>query len=249
VAAKRTELVWSYEPVDLFEAEHRTTSGTYELRIKDGQAVATLLAPQNPVNDRLARVIAEDLEAIFLVRQLQSRRSYSLNGPTIHQHGPGGGTTIQVQSGDSATTEARADVLIRDQAGNVLADSKNERIAADAQMLDAIAPKVARSRLLRGILNSCSKAVTDSANELVHLYEVRDALATHYGGEQNARAALGISGAEWKRLGALANAEPLEQGRHRGEHVGGLRRATATELEEARGIVRKWITALAAVVT
>jgi hypothetical protein len=32
---------------------------------------------------------------------------------------------------------------------------------------------------------------------------------------------LGISKTEWQRLGALANAEPLEQGRHRGKHPEG----------------------------
>jgi len=44
-----------------------------------------------------------------------------------------------------------------------------------------------------------------------------------------------ISTTEWKRLGLLANVEPLEQGRHRGKHAAGRRIATAEELEEARG--------------
>ena len=70
-------------------------------------------------------------------------------------------------------------------------------------------------------------------------------LAKHYGVELGVCKALGISGSEWKRLGVLANVEPLEQGRHRGEHVGGRRDATADELEEARSIVRKWIIAVA----
>ena len=245
MTAKRTELAWSYLPADLFEAECRFAGGAYELVIKDGQAAATLNAPQDPVNDRLAKVIAEDLEAIFLVRQLQTRRLYSLSGPTIQQHGPGGGTTISVRATDATASVGQPDVLIRDQAGNVVADSKAERIATDARMLDAIAPKLARSPLLRGMFRSYSNSLSDAANELVHLYEVRDALAAHYGGEQGARAALGISRSEWKRVGILANDEPIEQGRHRGQHAGELRGATSSELEEARTIVRKWIIAVA----
>jgi len=165
--------------------------------------------------------------------------------PSIHQHGPGGGTTIEIGAEASVTTGTQGDARITDQEGNVLADSKNERIVAADRMLDAIAPKVVCSPLLRGILQSHSKSVSDRANELVHLYEVREAIAKHYGGESPARAALGISGSEWSRLGRLANDEPLNQGRHRGAHVGALRDATTEELEEARSIVRKWIDAVA----
>jgi hypothetical protein len=94
-------------------------------------------------------------------------------------------------------------------------------------------------------LNSYKAAVDDPANELVHLYEIRDALAGHYGGDAAARAKLGISEKEWKRLGILANDAPLKEGRHRGRHSKKLRHATAAELDEARKIARGWITAFA----
>ena len=133
----------------------------------------------------------------------------------------------------------------REAAGNVLHDTKAERIAEHTAMLDAVAPKIPLSSTLRGLLMSYSRAVSDPSNELVHLYEIRDVLATHYGGEQNACAALQLSRSEWRRVGVLANVEPIEQGRHRGEHVVGRRDATDAELEEARAIVRKWIRAFA----
>jgi hypothetical protein len=136
------------------------------------------------------------------------------------------------------------DILTRDAASNVLRDTRAERIAGHNAMLDSIAPKLARSLLLRAMLDSYSHSIDDPANELVHLYEVRDALVAHFGDEQSARAALDISRAQWERLGVLANVEPLEQSRHRGKHRG-LRDATAAELEEARSIVRKWIVAVA----
>ena len=92
---------------------------------------------------------------------------------------------------------------------------------------------------------SYSRSVSDPSNELIHLYEIRDTLSQHYGGEQKARAALNINHAEWQRLGVLANVEPLEQGRHRGKTIGGHRSASSGELEEARSIVRNWIIAFA----
>ena len=70
----------------------------------------------------------------------------------------------------------------------------------------------------------------------------------NYGGEENARVALNITRAEWQRLGVLANVEPLEQGRHRGNHAAGRRSATGSELQEAREIVRRWIVAFGRVV-
>jgi len=82
-------------------------------------------------------------------------------------------------------------------------------------------------------------------NALVHLYEIRDALAKHYGDEQSARDALSISKTKWDRLGILTNVEPLEQGRHRGKHPTGRRAATESELDEARQLAWRWIMAFA----
>ncbi len=91
------------------------------------------------------------------------------------------------------------------------------------------------------ILRSYSAAVNDPKNELVHLYEIRDALSQHFGGESAATTALQISSAQWSRLGQLSNNEPLTQGRHRGKQLGVLRDATNAELTEARDIARAMI--------
>jgi pimeloyl-ACP methyl ester carboxylesterase len=80
----------------------------------------------------------------------------------------------------------------------------------------------------------------DPDNELVHLYEIRDALTERL---PDARTKLGITRSEWSRFGQLANDEPLRQGRHRGTNVGNLRDATEGELQEARRIARKMIEA------
>lgn len=123
----------------------------------------------------------------------------------------------------------------------MIADTRAARIASETAFLDAFASAVDKEPLLRSLLESYSRAVGDPANELVHLYEVRDALSKYYRGERNARSALEIVAGEWDRLGRLANAEPVDQSRHRGKHTGGPRPATAEELAEARAIVKSWI--------
>jgi len=66
-----------------------------------------------------------------------------------------------------------------------------------------------------------------------------------YGGEHEAKSVLGITSADWKMLGRLANEEPLLEGRHRGKKIEELRPATQEELAVARRIVCKMIQAFA----
>ena len=246
MTTERTELEWTYEPADLFEASYRLETAEYDLVFDGGRAVATLRSAQNPVDSVLEGYVTTQIQNVFLARLLQVRRTYELHGPRIYQHA-GGKKNVTIRVGSAALTRAagRADVLVTDSAGHVLRDTRTERIAEDTAALDLLATKAVQSRTLRGVLESYSRSVSDPDDEFVHLYEVRDALSVHYGNEGSARAALGISKAEWQTLGLLANVEAIQEGRHRGKHPGGRRRATQAELDEARRIVRRWITAFA----
>jgi len=86
---------------------------------------------------------------------------------------------------------------------------------------------------LRRALLSYETALADPENALVHLYEVRDAVVTHFGSETNTRKVLGVSKTQWSDFGRLANDEPVREGRHRGKHSDLLRSATHKELEVA----------------
>jgi hypothetical protein len=123
-------------------------------------------------------------------------------------------------------------------------DTKAERIKEHTKFIDSLMPKLAGSATLNALLESYNAAVSDPANELVHLYEIRDAIVKDYRGDAEARRKLQLTGKEWKRLGYLANDAPLTEGRHRGKHSK-LRHATAAELDEARKIARCLIEAFA----
>jgi len=244
---QRTELEWEYQPGDFFEVAYRHAESEYDILVEGGRAVATLSVPQEPVDEQLENRIGAHLGAIFLVRQLEVHRTYTLKGPlAVYQHaGSRKNVAIRVGSASLVMFQGQVDAILRDAAGNILRDTKAERIAQHTALLDSVAPKLALSSTLRGLLESYSRAVSDPSNEFFHLYEIRDTLVKYYGGEKKARPALGITRAEWQRLGFLANVEALEQGRHRGEHVAGRRNASDAELQEARGIVRNWISAFA----
>jgi|WetSurMetagenome_2_1015567.scaffolds.fasta_scaffold22831_3 hypothetical protein len=215
----RVELAWVYRPVDFFEVAYEYAHPHFQVSVDDGRAVAVLTTPEEPVVPALQQQILDCLVGIFLARQLQVHRGFDLGAPTILVH-----------RGDGITTAE----------GFTIAGTSAEPIAQHAATLDLLAAKVTRGSVLRRMLESYSRAVEDPDNEWVHLYEIRDALATHYTSHRKARAALGITQDEWDRVGVLAVVEPILQGRHRG-HQGDLRPATPEELADVRQIVRGWI--------
>jgi len=135
------------------------------------------------------------------------------------------------------------DFRITDKDGNIIADSKRDRIERKKSLADLVSAHRASDGLLAAMLRSYAESVRDPNNELVHLYEIRDALAVKFRGEKPARAALAITESQWSRLGQLSNSEPLRQGRHRGKTGEALRDASEGELIEARGIARAMIEA------
>ena len=240
---ERTELAWTYEPADFFEAPYAPASPDCSFHIDGGKAIATLRPPQSPVDPTLEDRIARYLRGVFLVRQLQMHRKYHLaERAIVHQFNASGGkgAEIRVVCGDTLRIGMRAEFVLRHADGTVIHDSRAERIASHTLILDMVAPKAAQSPTLYKMLESYKRSVSDSDNELVHLYEIRDALRTHFGSEARAKIALGITREEWGRIGTLANHEPLLQGRHWGTHPT-TRPATASELEEARALVHGWI--------
>jgi len=123
-------------------------------------------------------------------------------------------------------------------------DTKSERITEHTQFINLIIGKLDSSATLNALMEHYSRAVSNSTNELAHLYDIRDALAQYYGSEGEACRKLRITLKDWKRLGYLANDAPLNEGRHRGRHSN-LRPATPAELDDARRIARQLIAAFA----
>ncbi|TWT39824.1 hypothetical protein KOR42_51520 [Thalassoglobus neptunius] len=89
------------------------------------------------------------------------------------------------------------------------------------------------------LIQSYEGALLHPDDEIVYLYEIRDALSKRFGGEKRMIAKLEIDGGgpsdfKWTNFKELANAQPIKQGRHRGNHHGCLRDATQSELSNAR---------------
>ena len=99
-------------------------------------------------------------------------------------------------------------------------------------------------QLLSKLMDSYKSAVADPRNELIHLYEITDAIKSNYGNKVKAMQQLKISELRWDRLHILSNNKPFKESRHRGRNAI-LQNASDEELDEAREIAREMIKAVA----
>jgi hypothetical protein len=235
----QTELRWGYSPPDLFEGPQSFQTQEGIFMFDGGHAALMLPTPMDPVPASTMNNAREALGAILVARQLRTRRVYRLNdAATIHQHSATGvSATITTGAGKLIATGAAltADVAVVDSvSGEVSNNSGEMRRQADATFVATLAPKIARSPVLRALADIYQHAADDQQNELVHLYEIKDALASHFQGLHLAKRAFPGADTHLSTLGRLADNGPLREGRHRGRHLGQLRPATNEELNDAR---------------
>jgi len=237
-------LEWSFSPPDFFEDSIHLERDNYEMTIENGKVVAKIKPPVFETNPTMRDDLTNSLNDRFLGVQLLTHKPYQLSKASMCRLHPDGRRDITVFAEPCvARATVTAEIIITDKDGNVIIDSKRDRITKKKQLSDLSEKYRKSDPTVASVFNSYKMAVNEPNNELVHLYEIRDALSKRFGGESAARQALSISSQEWSRLGLLANHEPLKQGRHRGKNIGVLRDATESELIEARHIGRAFVEA------
>ncbi len=215
------------------------------MTIADGRVQAKIASAVFEADPDMRQRVHDALNDRFLGVQLFTHRAYELSRSTKTRVPPDARRDIfiELEPARIVLSAGTVDIQIKDKDGNVIADSKRDRIEKKKSLGELISTHRPTDSLLASLLKSQAAAVQDPNNELVHLYEVRDALSAKFGGENATRTALGIGSTPWSRFGQLCNNEPLRQGRHRGKTGGVLRDATEAELTEARGIARVMIEA------
>jgi hypothetical protein len=238
-------LEWKFSPRDYFEESIEISRDDYMMTIVDGQVHAKIDSATFEAAPDMRHRLHEALNDRFLGVQLLTHRAYELSRPTaIRMHADGRRDIfVELESASIVMSGGTVDFQVADKDGNVIADSKRDRIEKKKRLAELVTSHRATDALLVSLLQSHSAAVRDPNNELVHLYEIREALSTRFGGENATLTALCISAPQWSRLGHLCNNEPLRQGRHRGKAGGALRDATEDELTEVRASVRGMIEA------
>ena len=238
-------LEWSFSPAEYFEGAISITRGNYEMTISSGKAIARIEAATFDAKPSMRESLHVSLQSRFLAVQLLMHKPFELAKPTMTRLLPDGrrDITLELEGVQTTVTGGTVDVRITDKDGNAVVDSKRDRIERKETLGELVAAHRASDSTLTALLKSYEAGVRDPNNELVHLYEIRDAIAARYGGDREARVALGISATVWSRLGVLCSVEPVRQGRPRGKSGTALRDATEGELVEARDIARDMIEA------
>jgi len=233
---------WTYSPPDYFEKRFRIDNEQYELTIQNGKVEAIINAEHGDPRPELRDQLTTYLRFMFIGIQLISHKPYELSRSSVYCSHPDGKRVIFLEPEPIvATTSVSVDLTIKDRNGNVIADSRSERIEKKRFLAILAATHSGRDLTARRILQSYSNSVKDPDNELIHLFEIRDALAEAFKGKKNATNALNVSKTRWEGLGKLANNTPLRQGRHRGKKLSELRDATKEELNKARSIAREMV--------
>jgi hypothetical protein len=238
-------LEWRYTPKDFFEETIDIQRDDCEIRIADGRVTATVAPDQYNKGHKKRDELHEFVEVYFRSVQLFTHQSFAIPKPGMSRVHPDGRRDVTVfpETLHLKMKVNDVDVVVTDADGNIVTDSKRERIEAEKKLAEAIGRIGQADPILIKLLDSYRAAVEDPDDELVHLYEIRDALFAHFNCDARARSALGISYTDWKRLGKLANEEPIREGRHRGKSRVPLRKATPKELGEARNLARQLIEA------
>ncbi len=234
---------WKYTPKDFFEENIDINNDEYHMSISDGKIVAQILPNVGDPRPILKEQIHNEICARFAGVQLSTHEPYQLSEPSVSRHNSNGTTVYMETLSMSMKLTPSADFRITDKNGNVEYDSKIDRIKKK-RLFASLATKYNKSNTVaRSLLSSYERAVSDPSNELVHLYEIRDAISKEFGSKKKALTKLNILNSDWQELGRLANDAPLNQGRHRGKTISGLRDAKKDELNTARKVAKEMILA------
>tara|TARA_B100001939_G_C16884756_1_gene592538 strand:- start:254 stop:1021 length:768 start_codon:yes stop_codon:yes gene_type:complete len=239
----KTILEWSYEPNSYFEVPTRFECFGGEVLIDNGLVKGTFASEHYGERD-FRDAVHELVEARFLAQQVQSHKSYELSGASMYREHPDGSRDVTAFI-DTLVMKASVhapDIVITDREGNVVSDSKAERVKRREDFGCSVVTNF-QDPALKRMVQSFHNAITDEDNSLIHLYEIKETVDTVFG-KSNAKRVLGIADQSWSRLIKMANNEPLVEGRHRGKHDG-LRRMSEDERNEvykiAQGIIENYV--------
>jgi hypothetical protein len=235
-----TVVSWHLQPAPLIEEPYSLSTNGAEVSASAGEVAITI--PHSPGGVSASRLLQlrTVAEAHAAAAAISRGIGWRLEGPAIAHVGDDGSRTVQLTMGASAVFIVEdVDTLVTDADGTVIHDSRRVRLNRQRELADLFIAAGAEDSLLTYLVEALQRARQRPDYELLHLYEIRDAVSKRFGADKRARKKLGISKDDWSFLGRLANHEPLEGSRHRGEHLAGgapLPPPTSDQLHRARAI-------------
>lgn len=215
----QTILEWTYTPTDFFEASIKIVLDTGVIDVEEGKARGTFLTTEYERGAEFRDQMHERLRQDFAVQQLFSQQPFKLSKASMsreHQDGRRD-VTIFAETGHLNIQTFPADILLTDAEGNVIKNSRQERLTRQGSFREQVSQYAPDHPELMRMLDSYRMSLEDESNCFMHLHEITDILAKSFGGTNAARATFGEKA--WRTLGELANNDPNTASRHRGRHA------------------------------
>ena len=235
-------LEWTFSPPEYFEEVITVECESYTFIIDNGKVEARIDPAAYDKEHKMRNKLHDELNDRFMGVQLLAYEPYSLSKASMYLLHANGQRDITIFP-DSIVMKISVDTIdtvYKDKDGNIVSDSRRDRIEKKKKLAELVAKHRSKDKTLESILGFYKAAIYDPYNELVHLFDIWEALEKRFIKKKAALTTLAISESEYKKLGNPANNDPFI-GRHRGKKVGVSRGATEAELEEARGIARNMI--------
>lgn len=236
---------WVYTPADYFEEKTTDLLPDYEHTIENGVIIVKMDPEEYKNHSELIDKLHDQLLDVFRGAALVTQKPFNLNhaGEEIIYPSGRGDIFVHLATASIKAQAGRIDSVLTDTNGIVVTDTKQERVNKQNKLAKLAAKYGGIDEVADSILKSFEKALNNPKTVLVHLYEIRDSLKKKFKGEATAIKELGIILPKWDRLRRLSDVEPLNQGRHSGQHYGELRDATESELKQAREIAIEMVVA------
>ena len=121
---------WNYEPNDYFEDDFTIEYDNCDIEIRPGIATAIITSIHIEKIDEMINKLNQDLESRFLAVQVMTHQKYKLGKPLRYDLKKDGKKNIHLQVDDmvSVSDISPIDIIISDANGNVISDTKQERI-------------------------------------------------------------------------------------------------------------------------
>lgn len=243
---------WSFKPEFLFrlgEDQIECKLDDYRLLIKDGEV--SVIVPDLRAFDGwpnlpdIRKEVRRGIERFLDSRAIWKHKTYELS--YAEQNIPESlkeklGHVVRVNTSETIKTESHVDFKITDAEGDVQFDSKEDRKKRIEKIGNLTHKYYYDDVTTYFITRRYRKAIDDPDNEFIHLFDILEALKDRFDtGNKGVKSRFGIDKDKFNTFCALANNEPVRQGRHRGQHVENLRDATDEEREVARQVAREMV--------
>lgn len=155
-----------------FEETIEISRQDYTMAIEAGKVTAEIDFATFNENPSIRNKLHEVLNNRFLGVQLLSHRPYELSNSKRTFIHPDGHKEffIELSSALLVMTAGSVDFRQTDKNGNVISDSKQDRIEKKKSLAELVATHKPNDPLVAALLHSYQTAVTDPNNELIHLY-------------------------------------------------------------------------------